>query len=428
MRIAILPDLHITSEGKLSPFYLSDDEFHTILDSLTQEVDKIYCVGDTFDLWRAKGLTNKSQKKELSKIRKAYPKTTEFFLNNPKFGGIAVGNHDDYLLKLSERSDWERIVHPEIILTNSKKQKIILRHGQLDFFNRMLPWVGQLVTWGSAWLERIFIRNSSIYRLLRHTAKSHIFRNGTQIKDMRKRIDEDNMVVCMVHGHTHKPQITHFHHRSGPRLYINAGFFDGKVQDITILDIETLTITKSPVTVEDYSTVRFIVKKGDVVLSNNRVNLLSAAIRYTTEGEYSHSMVYIGSGQIIESTTSPENGVQVGYLEKYLNGDYDICVLRLKDQSKVDSFLKVFHSKMDLKYGYCQILINLGYYMVKEIFRLDINRNLTAPDGGVTCSTLIAESLFQTVDSTIQPGIYSPQNIVNATHLFDVVYVMKSQK
>lgn len=139
-------------------------------------------------------------------------------------------------------------------------------------------------------------------------------------------------------------------------------------------------------------------------------------------------MVYIGTGQIIESTTNPENGVQVGYLENYLNGDYDICVLRLKDQSKVDPFMKVFHSKMDLKYGYWQILINLWYYLVKKILQVDIKRNLTSPDGGVTCSTLIAESLFQTVDSTIRPEIYSPQNIRNATHIFDVVYVMRSQK
>lgn len=428
MRIAILPDLHITSEGKLSPFYLNDDEFFTVLSQLSEEVDKIYCVGDTFDLWRAKGLSDKSQKKELNKIRRTYPKTTDFFLSHLKFGGIAVGNHDDYLLRVSERSDWKSVIHKEIILTNSKKQKIVLRHGQLDIFNRVFPWVGQMVTWGSAWLERIFIRNSKIYRLLRHTTKSHIFRNGTQIKDMRKHIDQDNMVVCMINGHTHKPQITHFHHRSGPRLYINAGFFDGKVQDITILDTETLEVTKSPVTIEDYSTVSFVVQKGDVVLSNNRSNLLSAAIRYTTDGEYSHSMVYIGTGQIIESTTKPENGVQVGYLENYLNGDYDICVLRLKDQSKVDPFLKVFHSKMDLKYGYWQILINLGYYLVKKILRVNIKRNLTSPDGGVTCSTLIAESLFQTVDSTIRPEVYSPQNIRNATHIFDVVYAMRSQK
>ena len=159
MRIAILPDLHITSEGKLSPFYLNDDEFFTVLSQLSEEVDKIYCVGDTFDLWRAKGLSDKSQKKELNKIRRTYSKTTDFFLSHPKFGGIAVGNHDDYLLRVSERSDWKSVIHKEIILTNSKKQKIVLRHGQLDIFNRVFPWVGQMVTWGSAWLERIFIRN-----------------------------------------------------------------------------------------------------------------------------------------------------------------------------------------------------------------------------------------------------------------------------
>jgi UDP-2,3-diacylglucosamine pyrophosphatase LpxH len=426
MRIAILPDLHITSEGYLSPFYLTDDEFYSVLSSI--EADRVFCVGDTFDLWRSKFPTNSSQDKELNRICQIYPKTIGYFLNSPKFGGIAVGNHDNYLLKLPDNSEWKKVVFEEIVLLNSKNQKIILSHGHLDFFNKVFPFVGQLVTWASAWLERIFIRNSKIYRFLRNTAKSHVFRNSAQIKVMRKRIDTDDQIVCIVNGHTHKPQITHFYYKSFSRLYINAGFFDGKVQDIIILDTETLEISKSPVTIEDYTTVNFVIQRGDVILSNNRINVFSAAIRYTTDGEYTHSMVYMGNGQIIESIPGQKSGVQVGYMEKYFNGDYDLCVLRLKDLSKVEPFLQVLYSKLGRNYGYLQILINLVYFLVKKIFRIDIKRNLTAPDGGVTCSTLVAESLFQVVDSTIRPEVYSPQNLKNATHLFDTIYIIRSKK
>jgi hypothetical protein len=139
-------------------------------------------------------------------------------------------------------------------------------------------------------------------------------------------------------------------------------------------------------------------------------------------------MVYMGNGQIIESIPGQKSGVQVGYMEKYFNGDYDLCVLRLKDLSKVEPFLQVLYSKLGRNYGYLQILINLVYFLVKKIFRIDIKRNLTAPDGGVTCSTLVAESLFQVVDSTIRPEVYSPQNLKNATHLFDTIYIIRSKK
>lgn len=427
MRIAILPDLHITSEGKLSPFHLSDSEFHTFLENLSTEVDKIYSVGDSFDLWRARWLTAASQEIELRRIKAIYPKTMDFIMNNPKFGGIAVGNHDRYLLKHVQSPEWNGKLHEEIVLTNSLKQKIVLQHGHLDFFNRSLPWVGQMVTWASAWLERIFIRNSKIYRFLRTAAKSHVFRNGTQVEHLRNKINLDNMVVCLITGHTHKPQIMHFKHRSGPRTYINAGYFDGKVQDVTILDTETLAISKSPVHTEDYASVAYVVQKGDVILSNNRANLVSAAIRYTSDGEYSHSMAYIGNGQVIESTTKPENGVQVGYLENYLNGDYDICILRMRDTTKVEPFLQVLYSKLAIRYGYWQLVVNLIYLMVKKILRIDIRRNLTTPDGRITCSTLIAESVFQTMDSSIRPEIFTPQNIKGLTHLFDVVYLQRSR-
>lgn len=99
----------------------------------------------------------------------------------------------------------------------------------------------------------------------------------------------------------------------------------------------------------------------------------------------------------------------------------------MRDAAKVEPFLQVLYSKLAIRYGYWQLVVNLVYLMVKKILRIDIRRNLTTPDGRITCSTLIAESVFQTMDSSIRPEIFTPQNIKGLTHLFDVVYLQRSR-
>lgn len=427
MLIAILPDLHITSEGTQSLFSWDDTQFEQFLLSLADSVDEVYTLGDTFDLWRARGLSKKSQEKELKGIVQAYPKTVDFFRNHPKFRGMLVGNHDSMMSQFGKSTYWNSKVCEQVVLVNSKYEKVVLWHGHLDFSNKVLPFLGHFITWIAAWMERLFIRNGSIYGKIRNLTKSHVFRNQTQVKHTEKMMDVDDAIVCLVNGHTHKAEIRHFEYRSKKRTYINAGYFDGRVQDVIILNTETLEITKSPVIPDDYSSVKSIVQKGDVLLTFNRYNALSEAITTISEGEYSHAFAYVGNQQIIESTVEPKNGVQIGDLDKYLGGNYDLCVMRLKEQSKVEPFLSVVYSKLGLKYGYRQMIVGLFYFLLKKVFRIDIKRNLTVSSSEVFCSTLIAEGLFSTVDSTIRPEVTSPENLRRMTHLFDTVYVLKAR-
>jgi hypothetical protein len=131
-----------------------------------------------------------------------------------------------------------------------------------------------------------------------------------------------------------------------------------------------------------------LLKPADVLLSFNRDNKLSATIARITDSSWSHVMMYIGNGNIVESSVG---GVHITSIKHYLDDKYDLCLLRANLFSQQDKkIVKYSLSLVGKKYGYLQML---WYAFIRLIgksespkWQLDIQPN------AMVCSEAIAES------------------------------------
>lgn len=390
MKVAVLSDLHIKYTDGSKKFIFSDSEFLEYLKELLTRVDFLILDGDVLELWKPLGLTFKSQILEYEKIVDEYPSTLAFIFDDPRVK-LIYGNHDDAIPKMSKfYSPLRKFKYDEYLFCSQGEIKIW--HGHLDFWNSKLPKIGFFLTWCSGIIERVLFKKANHYKGFAKFFKKPFFKNSTQIKDFKDCIDSDDNLVVMINGHTHHSEILRFEYNNKERLYINCGYFNGINKDIVILDTDTLDVYSETIRETNFYGLKKKVLPGDIILTYNTENPVSTAITAISESDYSHSLVYLGNGLIIESTLGEYDGVHIGSINKYLQGKHNIEILRLKDQSIVPLFIKNLESFLGLKYSKIQLAVFAGYFLLKK-FGIHIKRNIDIEENQMVCFELVAEAL-----------------------------------
>ena len=129
---------------------------------------------------------------------------------------------------------------------------------------------------------------------------------------------------------------------------------------------------------------------GDIGLSLNKESVASKLIAKVTDSDWSHVFMYIGNGNIIESTIG---GVQITPLEKYLKENYNLVFLRLKGYSATERvlFAQSVLKYVGKRYGWFQILWYLFIRIIKKSespkWQLDIQKR------AMVCSEAIAQAM-----------------------------------
>ena len=77
----------------------------------------------------------------------------------------------------------------------------------------------------------------------------------------------------------------------------------------------------------NYQAIRNNVIIGDILLTRDIDSPISKVISGVTHGYWSHIILYLGDGKILETN---EKGVYIRSLEDYLDGSYDLGLFRIK--------------------------------------------------------------------------------------------------
>lgn len=416
MKIAFIPDAHIKSRDDSSDFYFSDDEMHGFLYKLSLEVDKVVLCGDFLELWQGKYPTKQSSIKEFYNTLDQYKKTIFLVLLNEKFD-IIEGNHDDHLkytIECKDKVSLEKVFKIPM-------GKLVVNHGIQDLPNRNLKF-RKVVRFGS-WL--VGIMEIIIHKNWEHFVNkflSNLFHfeivgtNKAQVKEFKRRIDLDDDIIVYVNGHTHKPQILRFIYNGKERLFINAGYFDGVENYYCILDTDTLEIDPYKIIDTDLKKFKMSLEVGDIVLTYNKDNFFSKGIASVTDGDYSHAMLYIGGGRIVESTGE---GSHIGTIDKYLSGMHNLCKVSLVDKSKVTDVVSGISKKLGIKYGYFQNIVNLLYILIYKITSIDLRKDIEIRlDDVVVCSQLVAEEIREKYMYDINAANFYPSDFLKYPDYF----------
>lgn len=419
MKIALISDLHIKKKDVTCLFEYSDFEFSSYLNALCSGVDRVYLNGDVFELWKTQTFSERSIEKEIDAIFNTYPMTMQCLVENPKVF-ITIGNHDEYLRTQIYSLRWNRKLMLGDTIVNSKGQEIHIWHGHLDIFNNKFPLIGRILSFVGGWVERVlyFFNMRQLYLWFRGIVRQGTFKNSTQVKQYKKDIGENGNIYCMINGHTHVNEIRRFEFAGKTRTYINTGFFDGNTRDVTVVDTETLEIIKSTAREKDFSKVKKIITRGDVILTRNNENKISQAIAALSGSPYSHALLYVGNNQVIESTIGKFDGVQVSLLDKYLDGSHELAVLSIKETTRIDGVIKSFYAQLGMKYSYIQLLVDGFYLFCKKVLHLEISRNIDAASKETVCSEALAKALFDNgydFSPTTSPGEFTER-----TDVFDI--------
>lgn len=424
MKIAVLSDLHIKYSDGSKKFIFTDLEFLEYLKELLTRVDYIILDGDVLELWKPLGLTFNSQRLEYEKILEAYPNTLGFIFNDSRVK-LIYGNHDDSIPKLGNYyRELRKFKYDWYFFCNQGEIKIW--HGHLDFWNAKLPKVGFFFTWISGIVERILFRKENHYLGFAKFFKKPFFKNSTQIKDFKESIDSNDDLVVMINGHTHHSEIIRFEYNNKERLFINCGYFNGVNKDLIILDTDSLDVYSETTRETNFYSLKKKLLPGDIILTYNTQNIVSDLITTISESNYSHSLVYLGNGLIIESTLGEYDGVHINSINKYLEGKHNIEILRLKDQSIVPVFIKNLESFLGLKYSKIQLIIFALYFLLKKV-GINIKSNIDVEENQMVCFELVAEALTKS-------GIYIPsdkaisKSFQERSDIFDKVILLNTSR
>lgn len=397
MKIAIISDLHIKQKDQSSDFFLSDDEFYNFLINLVENHEKVLIDGDLFELWQGKWPTTKSIVEEFENTVEAYKKSINYIFNNSKIS-IIVGNHDVYLLQRSNL--------PKRILNYWHHENIHVVHGVYDLFNQKLPKVARVMSWMAGIGERVF--GSEFDEGLDEALQNSIFKpfsNRKQIKESIEIIKENPDIDIVINGHTHYRDYREFYVNGQLCKYINTGRFNGRKMDVTVIDTETDEIVQNNI-IKKFKTkdVRQSLKKGDYILSGDSDNIVSNAIKSVTDSNYSHAMIYIGHGRVLEAVGK---GVIIAPVDKYFDGGHDLLILRLNDRSKVGKIIKYLNKKLGRKYSKIQIVVDLILVGIKKLTGKDFRRDwkVDIDKKGEVCSELQAEGIWKVMQKRVVPGI-----------------------
>lgn len=150
-----------------------------------------------------------------------------------------------------------------------------------------------------------------------------------------------------------------------------------------------------------YDRVVDLIEPGDVFLSFNNGSKLSKWIANITNSEWSHVFMYIGNGNIVESTG--HGGVRIGPLKKYFEGEHDVAILRLKaTEIERNILVEKVLNHVGKRYGRLQILWYLILRWIRQSenprFQLDIQPN------AMVCSEAVATGMDE-LGYEIKPGM-----------------------
>jgi len=413
MKIGSISDLHLHSESAVSDFKLTDDEFYGFLTEFSSLVDLLVINGDFIDIWQARPFNRLAQLEVVNKTILRYPESFKFILENDKIL-INSGNHDELL----HNSFKDIVTYREF---ETPKGIININHGVHDYFNSQMPEFSRGISWVGGWAERGISPTieTDLDKLIRKILGINLFENSKQIKVFKENIDANDNLIAQVNSHTHYPQAIKFDYNNKERLFLNTGHFNGKNHHYVILDTDTLEVTQGFFNFSNYSKFKKHLLHGDIILSFNKTSLLSSLITDVTNGNYSHSMVYIGHNRVIESTISGEkNGVMISPLDNYFEGNHNLCIIRLYDRSKVEPFIAALHSELGSKYSKGQIVVDLMYQSLKPILRKDLLKTLSFdinPDAEV-CSEVILKALVACgYKFNFEYAVGNPTDIENLT-------------
>lgn len=241
MIISAFSDIH-KKPKKYEDVNITDSEFLNILMDLSNKSDLVYINGDYLDIWCSVWPTENSQIIALKKLLKRYHKTFKYILDNPKIK-IIIGNHDELLHKLHRLTENGKVIYSDTII-NSKNQKILIWHGNVDLLNSKLIVIGAFLAWIEYQFEKLFkiCKLTNLVNFMKRAIHFFGFKNTMQIRDFKKQIKQDDDLVMVVNGHTHVKEIHEFSLNNRVRIYVNTGFFNRKNSLITTINTETLEV------------------------------------------------------------------------------------------------------------------------------------------------------------------------------------------
>jgi len=425
MKIAIISDLHIKEKDGASDFHFTDKQFYKEIKDICKIVDILVINGDFIELWQSSWPTEDSRRAEFKKALDRYPITLRYIFRNPKIQ-LIQGNHDEELSFFGQGIIQKKIIKKLTIENRSESFHTSIYHGIFDFFNTKAIGFSKFIAWLAGWLERILhpMIEVKLDGFVRKIFGINLFKNQSQIKGAKVLIATDSKLKCIINSHTHSPQIVKFSYRGQERIFINTGRYDGRNhKNIIFFDTNTFEVLQKSTDVPKLNFSKFTkqLKSGDVILSYNKTSLISSLIKNITEGSYSHSMVYMGSGKIIEAITG---GVQVSQLDKYLEGNHDLLILRLYDRSKIGEFIKSLYKELGSGYSYSQLFVDLFYFLIKKWFGKDIRKNIDIDSNyeAENCSELVTKALNQAYGLSLPYATSTPQDLVENTKIFYRVY------
>jgi len=423
MKIAAISDLHIMPRCPASDFYWDDAALSIYLQELLLKVDIVLIVGDFLELWQTAGYSRSDKYREVKEIEEEFPRTMELIKNSDNIE-LLYGNHDELLSTGIS-------LHARDIITLDEG-KVVAFHGIYDYFNNNFPKAVELMSWVAGWLERIvspFVEADFDKVLRRLLGIKSLCENYKQVRGMKALINRDDRIVVVFNGHSHQPQIVKFIYEDKERIFINCGYFDGKVITTTYLDTETMSIIQMHRgSTVDYSTFRKALEPGDVILTMDKSSMLSGIMSNVTDGKYSHSIAYIGNGRIIDSAIGSErNGIAIDVLDKYLEGNHSLVILKAYDKTRAKRFIGALHNEIGSKYPIWQRVIDLIYYRIKGISGKDLRKAyIYVVDKRMEdCSKLIAKCASQAYNTPIRYPTFSPQDILNTTSIWYKYYELE---
>ena len=412
MKIACLSDLHIKKRDKASDFYFTDEELFDFFIKLKSECDLIVIDGDIFELWQGTWPTENSKTKEIDRIFENFPSTMALLTVDEQFI-LNYGNHDDKLPQDKRFNAYE--VYTNIV---SPKGSIRIDHGIRDFLNTKVRFIPRLGCWFVGLFERLF--NPNIERVMNYWLDKLFYieivgTNKAQLDYFKKLIDNDDDLVCYVNGHTHKPQIVKFMYNNKERIFINTGFFNGSENYYCFIDTDTLELDPYKIIDTDFVKFEMTLNKGDILLTYKKENLVSNGIAFVTNSDYSHALMYVGGGRVIESTGQ---GCHITPVDHYFGGDYDLCRVVLNDKSKIDNVINNLHTKLGTKYGFFQNAVDLFFIAIKKITGKDFRKVISVDVPGIVCSELIAKAIKEEYGYDINAANFFPEDFLKYQNYF----------
>lgn len=365
----------------------NDTKTATILSKWAKEFDEVVLLGDTFNLTKTLIPSESRCKTLLGQILKRYPKTLDAIQRNVNINVISGAKDIGLSRMLYRTSDIIIFEGIHIQYTYHKMWTNVSKY-------RFLKWLTQWIYIPSVILD-YFTRKKQLRAVIKMarlngSIKTFVFAGSN--KRFVREVLVDGKVVRVV----------------------NVGSYINSEPDVTILDTVSDSVVQNKVIYpERINKILKYIQPGDILLSFNPSYVVSQLIANVTNANWSHVMIYHGNGRIYEATGHA--GVHSRLLDHYLDGNFNLLLLRPYNQKLVPKVLKWISRKVGSRYAFVQLFIDLVaiglnkvLFFLKKDFRKVFTTDLAPND--YVCSELVAQAYYQTERVEIAPGV-PPQNI-----------------